>query len=124
MLDYIQEVKPYHVQVKQFNLIYNGFNEWFGDMTDFDLPAYYNTAIANPGYTSPILLPYNHATFQPFNIESDVYSDNPIWSKWPYSQWFANYTLEFFTEKPKSVLDIACNDGSQLNAFKAKGFKT
>ena len=41
-----------------------------------------------------------------------------------YFDWFANETLAYFDEKPKSVLDIACNDGSQLNSFKALGLKT
>ena len=41
-----------------------------------------------------------------------------------YFDWFANHTLEFFDEKPKSVLDIACNDGSQLNSYKKLGLKT
>lgn len=41
-----------------------------------------------------------------------------------YFDWFANETLSYFSEKPKSVLDIACNDGSQLNSFKALGLKT
>jgi len=41
-----------------------------------------------------------------------------------YFDWFANETFSYFTETPKSVLDIACNDGSQLNSFKALGLKT
>lgn len=41
-----------------------------------------------------------------------------------YFDWFANETLNYFSEKPKSVLDIACNDGSQLNSFKSLGLKT
>lgn len=41
-----------------------------------------------------------------------------------YFDWFARETLNYFSEKPKSVLDIACNDGSQLNSFKALGLKT
>jgi len=93
VLDYIQEVKPYHVQIREFNLTYNGNDVFLGDITDFDLPAYYNTSLTVPKYTSPILLPYNHSSYQPFNIDSDVYEDDPIWSKWPYSQWLSNYTL-------------------------------
>jgi len=95
VLDYIQEVKPYHVQVKEFNLIYNGFNEWFGDMTDFDLPAYYNSSLEVPQYTSPILLPYNHgnAVGSTSNKLSDLPSDSTVWASWPYNQWFGNYTL-------------------------------
>jgi SAM-dependent methyltransferase len=41
-----------------------------------------------------------------------------------YFDWFAGYSLEFFSEKPKSVLDIACNDGTQLDSFKKIGLTT
>ena len=41
-----------------------------------------------------------------------------------YFDWFVDYTQQFFDEKPKSALDIACNDGTQLDSFKAKGFTT
>ena len=41
-----------------------------------------------------------------------------------YFDWFAKETLNYFSEPPKTVLDIACNDGSQLNSFKALGLKT
>lgn len=43
-------------------------------------------------------------------------------------KWFANYTYEYFTAlsalKPTRVLDIGCNDGSQLNHFKNLGMVT
>ena len=95
VLDYIQEVKPYHVSIREFNLRYNGADEFFGDMTDFDLPAYYNTALEIPQFTSPILLPYNHSTA--FNSEtnnlSDLPSNSTVWADWPYSQWYNNYLL-------------------------------
>lgn len=41
-----------------------------------------------------------------------------------YFDWFAKETLGYFKESPKTVLDIACNDGSQLNSFKSLGLKT
>lgn len=41
-----------------------------------------------------------------------------------YFDWFAKETFNYFAEKPTSVLDIACNDGSQLNSFKALGLDT
>ena len=123
VLDYIQEVKPYHVHVKEFNLIYNGFNEWFGDMTDFDLPAYYNTNIDVPGYTSPILLPYNHgnAVGSTSNNQSDLPSTSTVWSSWPYNQWYNNYTLSLdsiyvvaggsgYTEPPLVVITGSATD--------------
>ena len=40
-----------------------------------------------------------------------------------YFNWFARETLKYFPEA-NTVLDIACNDGSQLNSFKELGFRT
>ena len=40
-----------------------------------------------------------------------------------YFDWFANFTLGYNADA-KTVLDIACNDGSQLNSFKALGLDT
>jgi hypothetical protein len=93
--DYIQEVKPYHVSIREFNLQYNGFDEFFGDLTDFDLPAYYNTALEVPKYTSPILLPYAHgdAFNSQTNTQSDLPSTSAVWATWPYNQWYNNYLL-------------------------------
>ena len=91
--DYIQEVKPYHVQVRAFNLTYDGADDYTGSLTDFDLPAYYNTDLTIPQYVSPILLPYQHATAQAYNTLSDTASNNTLWADWPYSQWFDNYLL-------------------------------
>ena len=93
--DYIQEVKPYHVSVREFNLKYSGFDEFFGDLTDFDLPAYYNTALDVPKFTSPVLLPYGHGTAfnSTTNTQSDLPATSPVWGTWPYNQWYSNYLL-------------------------------
>ena len=123
VLDYIQEVKPYHVQIREFNLRYNGFDQWFGDMTDFDLPAYYNTSLQIPQFTSPILLPYTQSSA--FNSETNTLSDLPanstVWASWPYSQWYGNYLLRLdsvdlinggsgFTEPPEVEITPNPND--------------
>lgn len=96
---YIQEVKPYHVQIREFNLKYTGLDDFAGDMTDFDLPAYFNTALTIPKFTSPILLPY--ATSSAFNsaltLESDAAATSTIWQTWPYNQWYNNYLLNIGT---------------------------
>ena len=93
--DYIREVKPYHVKIREFNLKYSGFDQFSGDVTDFDVPAYYNTSLQIPQFTSPILLPYEQSTS--FNSESNTLSNLPatsaVWESWPYSQWFSNYTM-------------------------------
>jgi hypothetical protein len=94
VIDYFQEVKPYHVQVRQFNLIYNGDDNFLGDVTDYDLPAYWKSTLADPQFVSPILLPYTEAV-TPYHSSASNTADNAqIW-QYPslYSQWFNNYLL-------------------------------
>jgi hypothetical protein len=92
---YIQEVKPYHVQIREFNLKYNGVDDFLGDIADFDLPAYFNTTLEIPKFTSPILLPYAVSTS--FNaaltLESNLPATSSVWQTWPYSAWIQNYLL-------------------------------
>jgi 2-polyprenyl-3-methyl-5-hydroxy-6-metoxy-1,4-benzoquinol methylase len=38
--------------------------------------------------------------------------------------WYADFVCERFNMFPQSVLDIGCNDGSQLDKFKARGLET
>jgi len=75
VIDYIREVKPYHVKIKEFALRYDGVDYFKGDITDFDLPAYYDDQLNK--FVSPQL------TFANTDLE--------IWQTWPYSQWFNNY---------------------------------
>jgi hypothetical protein len=94
--DYLQEVKPYHVQVKDFNLVYNGLDEYPGTLTDFDCPSYYDTALQSPQYVSPILLPYTQSTATGTGTASDISdteSNAEIWAVTPWSDWFDNYLL-------------------------------
>ena len=96
VLDYLNEVKPYHVQIREFNLRYNGFDNFAGDLADFDLPAYYDADISPPQYVSPIL---TDTEIGP----SDRASNNIIWQTTPYDQWFDNYKL--------SIEEIVIVDG-------------
>lgn len=41
-----------------------------------------------------------------------------------YSEWFANFCKEYTNNTAKTVLDIGCNDGTQLNYFKQIGLET
>ena len=95
VIDYIQEVKPYHVQVREFNLRYDGQDQYAGDVTDFDVPAYWNTSINVPQFTSPILLPYeaSTATGSASNINSNLPASSQVWTTWPWNQWYSNYLL-------------------------------
>lgn len=97
VVDYIQEVKPYHVQVREINLIYDGFDQYFGSLTDFDLPAYFDTTLEPNQFVSPILMPYTYSTAVgtgTATTNSDVAPANALWQTFPYNQWFANYLLE------------------------------
>ena len=96
VLNYIQEVKPYHVSIREFNLIYSGFDIYQGSMADFDLPAFYNTTEIPNQYMSPILTPYTLSTAQGTghaSTYSDVAPDSALWQTQPYSFWFDNYAL-------------------------------
>ena len=94
VLDYFQEVKPYHVQLRQFNLIYSGEDDFKGDVTDYDLPAYWNSTLAAPQFVSPILTPYDMAITPSYSTASDTAPNAQIWLEPSiYSQWFNNYLL-------------------------------
>jgi hypothetical protein len=103
VLDYIQEVKPYHVQVREFNLTYFGDDAYFGDLTDFDVPAYFDTSLLIPQYVSPVLTPYTLSNSAVESTVSDAPPDAEIWTRWPWSQWFNNYLL--------SIQDVTIIDG-------------
>ena len=96
VLDYIKEVKPYHVQIREFNLIYNGLDDYQGSMTDFDVPAYYDTDVIPNQFVSPILTPYTVSTAVGTGTPSDASdaaSDSLIWQTKPWNFWYQNYTL-------------------------------
>jgi hypothetical protein len=92
---YIQEVKPYHVQIREFNLQYNGADQFQGDISDFDVPAFFDNSLTVPQFVSPILLPYEigSAFNALINTASNTAPDSELWTQWPYSQWFNNYLL-------------------------------
>jgi hypothetical protein len=96
VIDYIQEVKPYHVQVREFNLIYEGFDIYSGTLTDFDVPAYWKTDLSVPQFVSPILTPYTLSTARGTgraNLISDAGPNDTIWQTEPWSFWYQNYSL-------------------------------
>lgn len=86
VLDYISEVKPYHVKVKDFSLKYNGIEFASAYATDFDLPAYYDNNLER--FVSPIL--DDAGTLSTY---ASVPSNSEIWNTTPYADWFNNYRL-------------------------------
>ena len=115
VLDYLQEVKPYHVQIREFGLLYFGSDQYLGDVNDFDLPAYFDTALLVPQYTSPILLPYQVSAAQASNTLSNAADTAEIWQTWPWNQWYNNFLLTIdsieivsggsgYTEAPQVII--------------------
>ena len=82
---YINEVKPYHVVIKEFLFKYTGSELYQGAITDFDLPAQYNTEVQQ--FITPELVYSN-----PSSVNQYLPTD-PIWQTAPYSEWFNNYGL-------------------------------
>jgi hypothetical protein len=94
VLDYLQEVKPYHVQNLSFNLIYDGIDTWPGLPTDYDVPAYWNSTVEIPQFVSPVLTPYTLSGSLIESTVSDAAATAQIWLEQPWSAWFNNYLLE------------------------------
>ena len=86
---YLNEVKPFHVYVKDFVYSYDGLDVYGGNITDFDLPAEYNSGTGN--WMTPELVfgsPAQDNQFQP---------DDPVWQEPEYNQWFQNWGLSYNT---------------------------
>jgi hypothetical protein len=80
---YLNEVKPYHVVIKEFLFKYTGTDVYEGDITDFDLPAKYNSSVDK--FITPELV-YSNPSADNQYLPSD-----PIWQTSEYNQWYQNY---------------------------------
>ena len=120
VLNYIQEVKPYHTQIREFNLIYKGSDTFQGTVTDFDVPAYWNSAEGM--FISPVL---DDNANVPLSTTSSVNSSNPIWSTLPWNQWYQNYLLTFdsitvinggsgYTDPPEVIIGESWQESTAL----------
>ena len=96
---YLNEVKPYHVVIKEFLFKYTGIDVYEGDITDFDLPAQYDTTLQK--FISPELVYANPSS------DSQFLSTDPIWQTSSYSQWYNNYGLSIVGEDnyPIAILE-------------------
>ncbi len=82
---YINEVKPYHVVIKDFYLKYSGVNVYQGDITDFDLPSMYNKD--NEQFITPTL------KFDSTTGDAEFLPTASIWDTPEYASWYQNYGL-------------------------------
>jgi hypothetical protein len=127
VLDYIQEVKPYHVQIREFNLTYDGDDAYPGNLTDYDLPAYYDRLLTIPQFVSPVLLPYTQSGSFIQSNASDVASNAEIWTLAPWKDWYNNYLLSVqsvtiisggagYTSVPEITVTGTCTEPAELSA--------
>jgi len=96
---YLNEVKPYHVVLKEFSFKYDGSDTFDGNITDFDLPSQYNHDLNR--FVSPQL---TYTT--PFN-DGEYVSTSPIWtSNNAYKSWIDNYGLKLIAKKNQVVAKL------------------
>jgi 2-polyprenyl-3-methyl-5-hydroxy-6-metoxy-1,4-benzoquinol methylase len=70
-------------------------------------------------------LQLSHAVNPDLLFKNYIYVSGTTKTLRDYFAWFAEFTLSWFKNNPaKTVLEIACNDGSQLKYYKDLGLKT
>ena len=107
---YLNEVKPYHVVIKEFLFKYTGIDVFEGDITDFDLPAQWSPSTQT--FITPELVYANS------NNVNEFLPTDPIWENTSYSQWYHNYGLSIVGQNayPISILEsyVSLNSSSSL----------
>jgi hypothetical protein len=99
-LDYINEVKPYRTVVRQFVVDYQGNDQYGGDISDFDLPPYWDANVAR--YRSP---------------SGELATDTNTLDSGVYTQWSNNYQYK--------VVDVLVeNAGTGYNFPPQIGFES
>ena len=92
---YLNEIKPFHVYIKDFVFRYDGQDTYLGDVTDFDLPARY---ISGQGQFETPRMVYQET------LEPDEYTyDAPIWQNPLYNQWYNNFGLSISNQEIGTV---------------------
>lgn len=75
-IDYINEVKPYRTKIREYLISYAGKDTYYGNVTDFDLPAYYESTLGD--FRSP---------------SGEGLNDNILLSRSQYQEWVNNHAL-------------------------------
>jgi 2-polyprenyl-3-methyl-5-hydroxy-6-metoxy-1,4-benzoquinol methylase len=83
---------------------------------------YYPLKINRCNYCSHVQL--SHAVNPDLIYKNYLYVSGTTKTYVEYMEWYADFCIETFGHNTRSVLDIGCNDGSQLNAFKSRGLLT
>lgn len=96
---YINEVKPYHVVIKEFVFKYTGIDTYDGDITDFDLPAQYNQSVQQ--FITPSLVYTNPSS------DNQYLDTDDIWQTAPYTQWFQNKGVSLTGQPNYEITSLA-----------------
>ena len=110
--DYINEVKPYKTKIREYVLDYTGDDIFDGNLTDFDLPAYFDTTIKS--FRSP-------------SGEVQLI-DEALWQQPAYKEWYDNRTYEIgeiiisnqgsgYTIPPIVVINSSTGSGAIAHAI-------
>jgi hypothetical protein len=89
---YLNEIKPFHVKIKDFLFVYPGQDTFLGDVTDFDLPAKYVPSIGQ--FETPQLVYTTPNLYSPEYLPTST-----VWQDPEYTQWFENYGLNITNER-------------------------
>lgn len=114
---YLNEIKPFHVVIKEFLFVYKRTDVFEGDITDFDLPAQFNTDLNQ--FISPSLV------YQNVNSNNEFSVGNEIWQTQNYLQWFNNYGLNLSGQENYKITELASDITNTTTSFvveNASGF--
>jgi len=84
--DYINEVKPYHTVIKDFDLRYTNTDVVYSNTSDFDIPPVYNSKTGK--FTSPQMKFIN-----PNNYKNEYNVGDAVWNDSNYINWYNHYGL-------------------------------
>ena len=112
---YINEVKPYHVVIKDFYLKYDGMNVYQGDISDFDLPSMFNKEYEK--FITPTL------KYDSTMGDTEYLPSASIWNTPEYASWYQNFGLTIggqsntYVGKVKRQLTTVANEILVGNTF-------
>jgi hypothetical protein len=95
---YINEVKPYHVKIKEFATRYTANSTFDGQISDFDLPARYDSDLQQ--FITPNLI------FGDIKYTSEFKYDSPVWTDTLYSDWYNNYGLSLVGKQDYNITTL------------------
>jgi hypothetical protein len=95
---YINEVKPYHVKIKEFATRYTANSTFDGQFSDFDLPARYDSDLQQ--FITPNLV------FRDPKDNNEFKFDSNVWTDTLYSDWYDNYGLSLVGKKDYNISSL------------------